>query len=236
TPFSTTNFDDPNHSYRTWGNDGSTFDLQIRRRGNRMVGEAIATALFEHTQGLGGHIPVFLDLLLPARVGAPQRVGFGRVPVGQAVEVEVAVSNAGDVALWQRDDSIAAPAGGIQPLRYTLEGDATLSVPSGTFSDEAGGDGVVHRIGVDTTVPGAFEAILRVVSNAPDEPSREIRIVGEIAACLADLDGDGSLSIFDFLAFQNLFDASDPTADLDGDGELTLFDFLEFQNLFDAGC
>ena len=55
-------------------------------------------------------------------------------------------------------------------------------------------------------------------------------------ACTADFDGDGDLSIFDFLAFQNAFDTGDPAADLDGDGSLTLFDFLAFQNLFDAGC
>ncbi len=54
--------------------------------------------------------------------------------------------------------------------------------------------------------------------------------------CRADLDGDGSLTIFDFLAFQNLFDSGDPRADFDGDGSLTLFDFLAFQNEFDAGC
>ncbi|MEQ8845890.1 MAG: GC-type dockerin domain-anchored protein [Phycisphaerales bacterium] len=55
-------------------------------------------------------------------------------------------------------------------------------------------------------------------------------------ACPADLDGDGEPTIFDFLAFQNLFDAGDPIADFDGDGELTIFDFLAFQNEFDAGC
>ncbi|MFI4881565.1 MAG: GC-type dockerin domain-anchored protein [Phycisphaerales bacterium JB064] len=54
--------------------------------------------------------------------------------------------------------------------------------------------------------------------------------------CRADLDGDGSLTIFDFLQFQNLFDSGDLTADFDGDGSLTLFDFLAFQNEFDAGC
>jgi hypothetical protein len=54
--------------------------------------------------------------------------------------------------------------------------------------------------------------------------------------CPADIDGDGELTIFDFLGFQNLFDAGDPAADFDGDGDLTLFDFLEFQNQFDAGC
>ena len=54
--------------------------------------------------------------------------------------------------------------------------------------------------------------------------------------CVADLDGDGTLTIFDFLSFQNLFDAGDPTADFDGDGALTIFDFLAFQNAFDVGC
>ena len=57
-----------------------------------------------------------------------------------------------------------------------------------------------------------------------------------ITRCPADLDGDGVLTIFDFLEFQNLFDMGDPAADFDGDGSLTIFDFLAFQNAFDAGC
>ncbi|MGD1914931.1 MAG: GC-type dockerin domain-anchored protein [Phycisphaerales bacterium] len=61
-------------------------------------------------------------------------------------------------------------------------------------------------------------------------------VFGRAPACPADLDGDGELTLFDFLAFQNLFDAGDPLADFDGDGSLTLFDFLAFQNAFDAGC
>ena len=55
-------------------------------------------------------------------------------------------------------------------------------------------------------------------------------------ACPADIDRDGTLTVFDFLAFSNLFDAGDPRADLDDDGALTLLDFLAFQTLFDAGC
>ena len=54
--------------------------------------------------------------------------------------------------------------------------------------------------------------------------------------CRVDLDGDGELTFFDFLAFQNLFAAGDPDADFDGDGALTFFDFLAFQNEFAAGC
>jgi len=76
-------------------------------------------------------------------------------------------------------------------------------------------------IGIDLIT--ATSRVYRVVDAAPPP-------------CPADLDGDGGLTIFDFLTFQNLFDAGDPKADFDGDGELTLFDFLAFQNAFDAGC
>lgn len=55
-------------------------------------------------------------------------------------------------------------------------------------------------------------------------------------ACAADLDGDGRLTVLDFLEFQTLFDAGDAKADFDGDGRLTLFDFLEFQSQFERGC
>jgi len=63
-------------------------------------------------------------------------------------------------------------------------------------------------------------------------------VLVDVAAdeCRPDLDGDGELTIFDFLAFQNAFDAMDPIADFDGDGDFTIFDFLAFQNEFDAGC
>lgn len=60
--------------------------------------------------------------------------------------------------------------------------------------------------------------------------------VANCRACLADVDGDGDLTIFDFLAFQDLFAAGDPKADFDGDGSFTIFDFLVFQNAFEAGC
>ncbi|MFG0282943.1 MAG: YCF48-related protein [Phycisphaerales bacterium JB039] len=61
-------------------------------------------------------------------------------------------------------------------------------------------------------------------------------ILHKDAACAADCDGDGELTFFDFLCYQNLFSAADPAADCDGDGSLTFFDFLCFQNQFAAGC
>jgi len=81
------------------------------------------------------------------------------------------------------------------------------------------------------------------VSHEQFSPTPDLERVGSVfvydlacLACPADLDADGQLTIFDFLMFQNLFDAGDPIADFDGDGELTIFDFLAFQTAFDAGC
>ena len=58
----------------------------------------------------------------------------------------------------------------------------------------------------------------------------------EVVTCRADLDGDGELTFFDFLTFQDLFVAGDLQADFDGDGLLTFFDFLFFQDEYVAGC
>lgn len=74
-------------------------------------------------------------------------------------------------------------------------------------------------------------------TSASEHPTGQIaQWVGCGPSCRADLDGDGVLTLFDFLAFQNAFAMGDPIADFDGNGELNLFDFLAFQNEFAAGC
>jgi hypothetical protein len=57
-----------------------------------------------------------------------------------------------------------------------------------------------------------------------------------VRGCYADMDQSGTLDLFDFLGFVNLFNAADPVADCDADGAFTLFDFLCFTNAFNAGC
>lgn len=54
--------------------------------------------------------------------------------------------------------------------------------------------------------------------------------------CFADINGDRSLDIFDFLDFSNLFAALDPLADWDQNGVHDIFDFLAYSNSFSAGC
>ncbi len=62
--YSTTTWNDPNHSYRSWGNDGTTYNNPIATTSNSMVGPTIAQALINSVNN-NGHLPVFLDLLTP---------------------------------------------------------------------------------------------------------------------------------------------------------------------------
>ena len=101
----------------------------------------------------------------------------------------------------------------------------TLLAEDLVWTENVSGGGLTQIDIIDLYTPGAIPSYIDDVS-----------LVEADAGCRADLDGDGVLTIFDFLAFQNLFDAGDPAADFDGDGVLTIFDFLAFQNEFDAGC
>ena len=103
--------------------------------------------------------------------------------------------------------------------------------PDGTLMVDDHG---LDRIARHDTDSGAFLGY--AASGGGLGAQEKFTFMPDPGVCIADIDGDGSLSVFDFLAFQNLFDAGDARADLDGDGALTIFDFLAFQDAFDAGC
>ena len=58
----------------------------------------------------------------------------------------------------------------------------------------------------------------------------------DVAACSADLTGDGSLDFFDVSAFLSAFAASEPVADFTGDGSFDFFDVSAFLTAFGEGC
>ena len=56
------------------------------------------------------------------------------------------------------------------------------------------------------------------------------------AVCPADVNGDGTLNVLDFVAFQLLWVDQDPGADCDANAEFNVLDFVCFQQLFVDGC
>lgn len=108
------------------------------------------------------------------------------------------------------------------------------------------GDDIYHASPVDIDATGVCwgtsvpVAIANRIYDGRDEPGLGIVSFDPVAAdcddCRTDLDGDGALTLFDYLAFTGLFGLGDLQADFDGDGALTVFDFLVFQTEFEAGC
>ena len=116
----------------------------------------------------------------------------------------------------------------------------TLDLPAGQFlfvtDNSTSFDGMSGIYSFRIEDDGGLTQVGDIVMTPGSQPDNFVVWQPGGDACRADLDGDGVLTLFDFLAFQNLFDAGDLAADFDGDGDLTIFDFLAFQNEFDAGC
>ncbi|OAB62981.1 hypothetical protein AY599_15005 [Leptolyngbya valderiana BDU 20041] len=145
-------------------------------------------------------------------------------------------NNAGHPSWGSASSPVAAGADTI----WNDNGDLITGVAGGasvvgTF-DSTSGDGAIVIANGDASLLNSFDydSMNASVVDLLTEQLRWLPTPGD--DCYADFDGDGSLTIFDFLAFQNAFDGGDPAADCDEDGILTLFDFLCFQNAFDAGC
>ncbi len=170
-PYSTATWNDPNHSYRAWGNDGTSFNAPLTIPGNTMVGAVIAQALVNVADG-AGHLPVFMDLRVPPEVGSDASIDFGLVVQGDPAEAVLQVWNDADIARWT--------AAGIASLRYTLAASSGFTAPGGTSVDAAGGGVNQHTITMLSDTPGPMIGTVTINSNAPDEPSRIVTLVGEV--------------------------------------------------------
>ena len=147
-----------------------------------------------------------------------------------------------DLKVWDNGSGPALYVAGtaVPDIRYVAElvddqwvpvdgGIASTPPTSGSFASAFG----LHVWDNDLYVAGNFTLIGDPAINVRGIVRRH-GCAGD--TCYPDFDEDGELTIFDFLGFQNAFDAGDLAADCDEDGALTIFDFLCFQNAFDAGC
>ena len=239
-PYSTTTWNDPNHSYRSWGNDGSTYNLTMAIAGNSMVGSAIAQALVNCANG-AGHLPVVLNLTVPAVASATTTINFGTVNVGDPAIQSLLIGNGADAAKWT--------TAGIDGLDYSMAASVGFTAPAGSFSDAAGGGSNSHAIAMDTSTPGMKSGTVTITTDAPDQPTLVVMLVGEVIedpACPSDVNGDGESDVLDFLDYMDAFGqcenlpapcGSGPVdADFNGDTTVDVLDFLDFFDAFGTGC
>lgn len=114
-----------------------------------------------------------------------------------------------------------------------LAGDTVVAVDDGVLNPPSGGSKVsvvVYRAQPDD--PQVGQPLTIRLSGPTQGNFDNVRMT----TCRADLDGDGSLTVFDFLAYQNLFASGDFQADFQADCTLDIFDYLAFLNSFSGGC
>jgi len=231
-PYSTVTWNDPNHSYRSWGNDGSTFNVALNPATNAMVGPTIGQALKDICAG-AGHLPVFLDLRVPAEIESEDIIDFGTVPQYAVATQTLNIANAGDTMLWTES--------GLATLNYSLEAPAGFTAPDGPFAEAPGGAANMHEITLDTSTPGEISGVLTIYSDAPDEPVRLVMLSAVVEAellCPGDTNGDGEVNFADInnvLSSYNLT-GKGLVGDLDNDGDVDFADLNAVLTNYGAVC
>jgi hypothetical protein len=171
-------WNDSNHSYRVWGNDGQqSVGGTITLTNNQMVGTTIANAIKDSIGNTGptvtgGHLPIFLDVKVPADLKvAETSLAFGTVNLGAVAELNVNISNAVDAALFG--------ANGVQSSTFSLSLSGTgFTLPSG--GTVAAGGSIAKLISMDTSTTGIRNAILQITDNATGQ-MRTVNLSGIVA-------------------------------------------------------
>ncbi|MFN8586608.1 MAG: hypothetical protein U0704_02315 [Candidatus Eisenbacteria bacterium] len=151
--------------YKAFGNDGLHYNDSIDGGGfNTAVPLAVATAL----RNAADHIPVVLELQLPAKTGTPSAFALGDAIVGATHSLPLTVTNTGTV-----------PA---DTLRYSLAAPAGFTAPAGSFKAASGVAGNAHAIGLVTATPGVLTGTLTVNANDPDTLAKSVQLSGRVLA------------------------------------------------------
>lgn len=164
-------------TYKSVGNDGLHYNKNMTDTPTIPEGSAYANALWNASD----HLPVRLDLQLPAKISAPAALAFGAVIVGGPATQNLAVGNAA-----------VAPA---DALTYGMTPGAGFTSPGGTFNVAAGAAPGLHAIGMSTTTAGAKSGGLTISSDDPDAPSFNVALSGTVLDhAQASLDSSAALT------------------------------------------
>lgn len=163
-------------TYKPVGNDGLHYNLNITDPPTIPEGAAYANALWNASD----HLPIRVDIQLPAKISAPATLAFGSMLVGAAASQDLAISNPAVV-----------PA---DELTYSLAADAGFTAPGGVFAVNAGAPANHHAIGMDTSTPGSLAGFLLISSDDPDNDTLATTMSGTVLAhAQASLDSTAAL-------------------------------------------
>jgi len=152
-------------SYTAFGNDGALYPARLNKAindpPNQVVDDTTGNALYYASD----HLPVYLDVQVPARIQTVSSLDFGTVIVGATAEEELWVFN---VAVPLADE-----------LNYSLASPAGFSAPGGSFSVEPG-DSSDQVISMITSTSGIKSGNLEIQANDVEDPTTYVELSGTV--------------------------------------------------------
>jgi len=149
-------------TYIPVGNDGLHYNLNINDPPTIPEGAAYANALWNASD----HLPIRVDLQLPARIIASGPLAFGTVIVGGPAAQDLSITNPASVPADELDYSFTAPAG--------------FGAPGGSFVLNAGAPAALQAITMSTAAAGNPAGNLSIASDDPDHPATLVALSGTV--------------------------------------------------------
>jgi hypothetical protein len=149
-------------TYKPVGNDAQHYNLNITDPPVIPEGAAYASALWNASD----HLPIRVDLQLPAKISASGPIAFGTVIVGATAAQNLSITNPATTPADELNYSLTAPAG--------------FGAPGGSFAQNAGAPATVHAITMSTVSPGNPAGNLSIASDDPDQPVTLVALAGTV--------------------------------------------------------
>lgn len=151
-------------TYKPVGNDGQHYNLNMTDAPTIPEGAGYAAALVNAAD----HLPIRVDLRLPARGTVTPALAFGTVITGApAPSRDLTVSNAN------------APLDELDDLDYTLTAPIGFTLAGGPHS-ALEGVANVHAVSMLTTTPGLNSGDVFTLSDDADQPARATAVTGTV--------------------------------------------------------
>jgi hypothetical protein len=152
-------------SYDAYGNDGDVYPARLNKSINDPDNQDVGPVLGENLHQASDHLPVYLDIQLPAKIQTATSLDFGTVIVGATAEENLRVYNVATPPADELDYEFSAPTG--------------FSAPGGMFATDAG-DSSDHTISMNTTTSGNKSGDLEIASDDVDDPTTDVSLSGTV--------------------------------------------------------
>jgi len=152
-------------TYIAFGNDAllepGRYDHAINDPPNQIVDDTTANALYYASD----HLPVYLDVQLPAKIQAAASLAFGTVIVGATAEQNLRIYNVAELPADELDVELSAPTG--------------FTAPSGSYAIDAQ-DSSDFTISMNTASSGSKSGDLEIACDDVDDPTVDVALSGTV--------------------------------------------------------